>query len=59
VIMRVGHVGERLKTVGAHMMPNMPDEALIGLFICSHDPEVTEEATVWNVHLDNNMAKHK
>jgi hypothetical protein len=59
VIMRVGHVGEQLKTVGAHIMPNMPDEALIGLFICSHDPEVIEEATVWDVHLDNNVAKHK
>ena len=59
VIMRVGHVGEQLKTVGAHIMPNMPDEALIGLFICSHDPEVTEEATVWDVHLDNNASKHK
>ncbi|MFC0514700.1 hypothetical protein ACFFGT_10845 [Mucilaginibacter angelicae] len=59
VIMRVGHVGEPLKTVGSHIMPNMPDEALIGLFICSHDPEVTEEATAWDVHLDNNAAKHQ
>src|ERR1700679_2266134 len=50
IIMRVGHVGETLKTVGAHMMNNMPQEALVGLFICSHDPEVTEEAKVWDVH---------
>ena len=52
LIMRVGHVGEELKTVGAHEMTNMQDEALVGLFICSHDPEVTETAKVWDVHID-------
>ena len=52
LIMRIGHVGEPLKTVGAHVMHNMPDEALVGLFICSHDPEVYEEARVWDVHID-------
>ncbi len=52
LIMRVGHVGEPLKTVGSHVMDNMPDDALVGLFICSHDPEVTEQARVWDVHLD-------
>lgn len=34
LIMRVGHAGEPLVTVGAHEMENMPDEALLGLFIC-------------------------
>lgn len=52
LIMRVGHIGETLKTVGAHVLTNMPEEALVGLFICSHDPEVTEEAKVWDVHID-------
>ncbi len=52
IIMRVGHVGETLKTVGAHIMNNLPEEALVGLFICSHDPEITEEAKVWDVHID-------
>lgn len=52
LIMRVGHVGEPLKAVGAHIMNNMPEDALVGLFICSHDPEVTEEAKVWDVHID-------
>jgi TolB protein len=52
IIMRVGHVGETLKTVGAHIMSNMPEEALVGLFICSHDPEITEEAKVWDVHIE-------
>jgi len=57
VTMRVGHVGEQLKTVGSHIMPNMPGSALLGLFICSHDPEVTEQAIVWDVHLDETSAK--
>jgi TolB protein len=52
IIMRVGHIGEPLKTVGSHIMPNMPDEALIGIFVCSHDPAVIEQAVVWDVHLD-------
>lgn len=52
LIMKVGHVGEPLLTVGAHEMDNMPDEALLGLFICSHDPEVYEEARVWDVHIE-------
>jgi len=49
LIMRCGHVGEPLKTVGAHEMDNMPDEAFLGLFICSHDPEVVEQARIWEV----------
>ena len=51
LIMRVGHVGEPLKTVGAHTMNNMPEEALVGLFICSHDSEIVEQARVWNVRI--------
>ena len=51
--MKIGHVGEPLKIVGSHEMPNMPDEALVGLFICSHDPEVIEKARVWDVHIDS------
>jgi TolB protein len=57
LIMRVGHVGEPLKAVGSHEMPNMPKDAFLGLFICSHDPEVTEEAKVWDVHIDQPLAK--
>jgi hypothetical protein len=52
IIMRAGHVGEPLKAVGSHVMNNMPNEALVGLFICSHDPEVTEQARIWDVHID-------
>jgi hypothetical protein len=52
LIMRCGHVGEPLKTVGSHEMDNMPEEAVLGLFICSHDPEVVEQARIWDVHID-------
>ena len=29
-----------------------PDEILAGLFVCSHNPDVIEEATIWNVRID-------
>lgn len=51
LIMRIGHVGEPLKALGAHDMPNMPDDALLGLFICSHDSTVMEKARVWDVRI--------
>jgi len=57
VIMRVGHVGEALQTVGSHELTNMPEDALLGVFICSHDPEVTEEARVWDVHIEQGAVK--
>ena len=52
IIMRIGHIGEPLKTVGSHMMNNLSDEALLGLFICSHDPAVIEKARIWDMHIE-------
>ena len=52
ITMRIGHIGEPLKTVGSHEMDNLSDEALLGLFICSHDPAVIEKARVWDVHIE-------
>ena len=57
IIMRIGHVGEPLKTLGAHIMPNLSDEALLGLFICSHDPAITEKARIWDVHIEQTSVK--
>jgi len=57
IIMRVGHIGEPLKTVGSHLMLNLPDEAFLGLFICSHDPTVIEKARIWDVHIDQTSAQ--
>jgi TolB protein len=55
-IMRVAHPGEPLQIVGVKEMPQMPDSALAGLFICSHDTDVVEEARVWNVRIDKPVA---
>lgn len=55
-IMRAAHPGEPLQVIGAQVMKDMPDEVLAGLFICSHNPEVMEEAKVWNVRIDKPVA---
>ncbi|HVZ57806.1 MAG TPA: hypothetical protein VG870_14200 [Chitinophagaceae bacterium] len=52
ITLRVAHPGEPLQTVGSHMLPDMPDSVLAGLFICSHDPDRYEEARIWNVRID-------
>jgi Tol biopolymer transport system component len=52
ITMRGAHPGQPFHTIGSHDMENLPDEVLAGLFVCSHDPELTEEARVWNVRID-------
>jgi Tol biopolymer transport system component len=52
IIMRAAHLGEPLQVIGFHEMPDMKDEVLAGIFICSHDPGVVEEARIWNVRID-------
>lgn len=52
ITMRVANPGEPLQEVGTQEMPDLPDRVLAGLFISSHDPEVAEEAKVWNVRID-------
>jgi len=52
IIMRAAHDGEELQFIGSHVFPDMQKEVLIGLFICSHNEEVVEEAKAWNVRLD-------
>jgi TolB protein len=52
ITMRGAHTGEPFHTIGSHIMENLPDEVLAGLFVCSHDPEVIEEARIWNVRID-------
>jgi len=56
VTMRAAHAGEPLQLVGSKVVEDMPDEVLAGLFICSHDTSVTEEAHVWNVRIDRPVA---
>lgn len=58
IFMRAGHFGKPLETIGSYEMENLPDEILAGLFICSHNPEVTEEVKIWNVRMDLPVAEN-
>lgn len=51
-IMRAAHWGEPLQTVGAYEMENLPDTVLAGLFLCSHNEDIIEEARIWNVRIE-------
>jgi TolB protein len=57
IILRAAQPGEPLQLIGAHEMPDMPDELFAGLFICSHNPNLVEEARVWNVRIDRPVAE--
>ncbi len=52
ITFRAAQVGEPLQTVGSTEMDDMPDDVFAGIFICSHNPDVVEEARVWNVRID-------
>jgi Tol biopolymer transport system component len=52
IIMRAAHTGEPLQVIGSHEMPNLKDSVLVGLFICSHNPDIVEQAKAWNVRID-------
>ncbi len=54
-IMRVAHPGEPLQEVGRTDAIDMPDEALAGIFICSHNPDVVEEGLAWNVRIEQTV----
>ncbi len=54
-VMRAANVGEPLQTVGERMI-SYKEEVFAGLFISSHNPEVFEEAKVWNVRIDQPVA---
>ncbi|GAB4420583.1 MAG: SMP-30/gluconolactonase/LRE family protein [Bacteroidia bacterium] len=53
ITMRAAHPGEPLQVIGTHSpVAPLPDTVLVGLFVCAHDPAVTETVKVWNVRLD-------
>ena len=58
ITMRAALPGQPFEVIGSNEMPYMPDEILAGIFICSHDPEVMEEAKVWNVRIDRPVAEN-
>lgn len=57
IIMRAAHWGEPLQFIGMKKMDNFDDEVLAGLFVCSHNAEVVEEAIAWNVRIDQPVAE--
>jgi TolB protein len=56
IIMRAAHSGKPFETIGSHVMENMPDEVLVGPFICSHYSTVTESVKICNVRIDKPVA---
>lgn len=56
IIMRAAHWGEPLQLIGSKEMKHFGEEVFAGLFVCSHNPDVVEEARVWNVRIDQPVA---
>jgi TolB protein len=54
-IMRIANAGEPLQEIGRTDAIEMPDEALAGIFICSHNPDVIEEGMAWNVRIEQTV----
>ena len=52
ITMRAAHSGKPLEVVGTHEMKDLPEEILAGPFICSHNPDVSEEVKIWNLRID-------
>jgi Tol biopolymer transport system component len=55
VTMKIANWGEPLQTVGSHEIATMPEEVLAGLFICSHNADVVEQAKIWNVRIEKTV----
>jgi TolB protein len=43
--------GDPFETVGEQEMENLPADVFAGIFICSHNPQSSEMANVWNVRI--------
>ena len=56
IIMRAARNGKPLDIIGSTEMANLPDEVLVGPFVCSHDSTVTESVKIWNVRIDKPVA---
>lgn len=55
-MMRAAHWGEPLQLIGEKKMASFGEEVIAGLFINAHNPEVVEEASAWNVRIDQPVA---
>lgn len=54
-IMRIANPGEPLQEIGRTDAADIPGEALVGLFVCSHNPDVVEEGAAWNVRIEKTV----
>ena len=54
-IMRIASPGEPLQEVGRTDLIDMPDRALAGLFVCSHNADISEEGMAWNVRMEKTV----
>lgn len=50
--LRAAHIGEPLQVIGTTVMEHIPDSVYAGLFICAHNEKEVEEASIWNVRID-------
>ena len=58
LIMRAAHPGAPLQVIAEKVFPELPDSLHAGLFINSHNADVTEEARIWNVRIDQPVAEN-
>ncbi|HLO58511.1 MAG TPA: hypothetical protein VK179_07200 [Bacteroidales bacterium] len=56
MIFRAAQVGEPLQLIGTTMANDLPDDVFAGIFITSHNPDVVEQAKIWNVRIDQPVA---
>ena len=54
-IMRTANPGEPLQETGRTDTIDMPDEALAGLFVTSHNADTQEEGIAWNVRIEKTV----
>ncbi len=54
-IMRIANPGEPLQEIGRTDAVDIPDEALAGLIMCSHNENVLEEGLAWNVRIEKTV----
>lgn len=50
--MRVANYGEPLQDVGTTEMKSLKDSVFLGIFLSAHNPDIVEEAKVWNLRID-------
>jgi len=55
ITIKAANVGEPLQLVGSHEM-KFTEEVFVGLFICSHNADVVEQAKIWNVRVYKTVA---